>query len=96
MDEFQHPPLDTTAGERISTDYTKFADCLKRLNAFATKAGGTVTEQTCSFSDRWGRVVRADVAFQHIGSDATVCVVCWSEAGSGIKFVASVGGCCGG
>jgi hypothetical protein len=96
MVEFIHPPLEAAIGERVASDDAAFGDCLMRLNAFATKANGTITRRTCSFSDQWGKVVRADVALAPGGLSATVCLICWSDAGPGVKMAASVGGCCGG
>jgi hypothetical protein len=93
VDNFPHPPVIPTADETSVSDSPKFSNCEQALTAFASRAGGAISDRKYSTSREWGRILRAEVGFARGGMGATVLVTCWTGEGPGVKMAVEVDGC---
>ena len=93
MDNFPHPPWIATPHETSVSDPTTFGACEQALGAFASRAGGKITERRYSVSKQWGQVLRAKVGFARGNHAVKTLVTCWSGAGPGVQMAVEVDGC---
>jgi hypothetical protein len=72
-----------------------FTGCRKIIGILATKMGGTVTERTCWNGGRWGKIIRAKIAYAFEGVPATTLVTCWRSPTTGYGIFMRMDSCCG-
>ena len=91
MDSSMFPPTTAGAAEKIVSDGAAFGACEEALQAFASRASGTVTDRQYSVSPQWGNVLRAKVSLGG-GVASAIPVVCWSRPGQGVEMVVDTQG----
>jgi hypothetical protein len=93
MNEYIFPPWRSGPDEKFSSDLGSFKLCLRAIDALSSRMKGRITDQTCSRSEQWGRVVRAQVAYEREGTLGAALVTCWSVSGSSVEIAVSLD-CC--
>jgi hypothetical protein len=92
---FRRPPWSPGPGETLASSVIGFSGCRKILALLANRMDGQVIERTCWLSGRWGKVIRAKIAFAPHGSSATALIACWSTPDLGYGMFMELENCCG-
>jgi hypothetical protein len=87
MIPFTFPPWSVGADEIVCSPLSEFAACKQVIFSFEAKMGGTVTKETCSVSDQWGRVVRGKCSFYQDGHAVEAFITSWDCSGKGVQVV---------
>jgi hypothetical protein len=90
---YSWPPWKLGADEHIVPHPSGFSGLRKVIAIFAGKMEATVTEPTCSFSARWGKVIRAKISYTVDGSAGTALLICVSGEGPGIGLAMRLDNC---
>lgn len=73
------PPWTVTAREQVTSDHAGFEVCEQLVKTLISRSvGEAVAAQTYTTSPRWGKVLRAKIAYD--GGGAPGLVTCWIGA----------------
>ena len=86
MDELW-PPSSPSQDEKVVLDRSAFRDCKEAVQAFASRHGGKMENETYTVSKEWGKVLRAKITSMFQGSPVASLVICWSGAGPKLRIV---------
>jgi hypothetical protein len=93
MEEFKYPDWPATSGESDVSDHNEFKECEAAIQLLSSKSNSNISDKRYSYSNQWGRILRAKILTGEHGLSVVSRVTCWTGSGKGVQLAVEVEGC---
>jgi hypothetical protein len=93
MEEFKYPEWPATSGESYVSDRKEFKECEAAIQILASRSNSNIADRRYTYSNQWGRILRAKILTGEHGLSVVSRVTCWMGPDKGVQLAVEVEGC---